>query len=143
MKKEIEKSNEEKFLELSKIPHTNKKHKLTIGQKTADSLTKWAGSWIFILLFLIFIIIWIWINSLYLFEYSSGKSFDPYPFILLNLILSCLAAIQAPIILMSQIREAQRDRIRAEYDYQVDKKAEKEIREIRMQLDKIEKNLRK
>lgn len=68
-----------------------------------------------------------------------GKTWDPYPFILLNLVLSCLAAVQAPIILMSQNRESQKDRIRAQYDYAVNKKAEKEIQEIKNQLDRIEK----
>lgn len=141
MKKEIDKLKEKRSIELLKISHPNIKNRLTIGQKTVDWITKCVGSWIFILLFLIILIVWISINS-YLIKYSSEKSFDPYPFILLNLILSCLAAIQAPIILMSQIREVQRDRIRAEYDYQVDKKAEKEIREIRIQLDKIENKLK-
>ena len=68
---------------------------------------------------------------------------DPYPFILLNLVLSCLAAVQAPIILMSQNREAQRDRIRAEYDYQINKKAEREIEDIQKDLDEIKKILKR
>ena len=117
------------------------KHKLTFAQKTADLLTKWAGSWFFIIGFILFLIIWITLNAYFLLNYSK-KSFDPFPFILLNLILSCLAAIEAPVILMSQNRDVQRYRIRSEYDYQINKKAEKEIREIKQQLDRIEKMIK-
>ena len=112
------------------IPHIFRIQK-TFGQKAADFLTKWAGSWAFIILFFVFIGIWITTNGYFLLQYTKGNFTDPYPFILLNLALSCLAAIQAPIILMSQNRENQRDRIKAEYDYQINKKAEKEIREIK------------
>jgi len=98
----------------------------TFGQKAADGLTKWAGSWIFIILIGIFIAIWIYLNLT-----AYINNWDPWPFIILNLCLSCLAAIQAPIILMSQNRENQRDRLKAEYDYAVNRKAEKEIREIK------------
>ncbi len=111
--------------------------KRTFGQKAADSLTKWAGSWTFIILFFILIIIWISANI-----YGWVNQWDPYPFILLNLALSLLAAIQAPIILMSQNREAQKDRLRAQYDYAVNRKAEREISEIQKQLNRIEKKLR-
>lgn len=103
----------------------------TFGQKAADSLTKWAGSWAFILTFFVFILIWMIINGYLLLQYEKGNPFDPYPFILLNLVLSCLAAIQAPVILMSQNRSAQRDRLKAEFDYRINKKAEEEIREIK------------
>ena len=103
----------------------------TTGQKAADALTKWAGSWTFIILFFTFLLIWIFINGYFLIQYQSGKPWDPYPFILLNLALSCLAAIQAPVILMSQNRQVQRDRAKAEFDYAVNRKAEKEIREIK------------
>ena len=112
--------------------------KLTIGQKAADTLTRWAGSWAFIIGLAILIIAWIFLNI----KAYIGQ-WDPWPFIILNLILSCLAAIQAPIILMSQNRETQRDRLRQEYDYAVNRKAEKEIQRIREQLDKIEKHLSK
>jgi len=111
-------------------------NKRTIGQKAADALTKWAGSWTFIIAFLGFLFLWMIANV-----YAWINSWDPYPFILLNLVLSTIAAIQAPIILMSQNREAQRDRIRAEYDYRVNVKAEKEIEQIQKQLDRIEKKL--
>jgi uncharacterized membrane protein len=111
-------------------------NKRTIGEKAADVLTKWAGSWTFIIIFLFFLFLWMIANV-----YAWINSWDPYPFILLNLVLSTIAAIQAPIILMSQNREAQRDRIRADYDYRVNVKAEKEIEQIQRQLDRIEKRL--
>lgn len=133
--------------ELSLVSKLSKKlhpynHKLTFGQKTSDLLTKWAGSWTFIIFFILFLILWMILNTYFWLKYISNESFDPYPFILLNLILSALAAFQAPIILMSQNRAAQMDRIRAEYDYEVNRKAEKEIREIKTQLNNIEKRLR-
>ena len=103
----------------------------TLGQKSADILTKVAGSWAFIISFLVFIGLWMYFNVHIFIQYQLGKPWDPYPFILLNLVLSCLAAIQAPIILMSQNRQSQRDRIKAEYDYKINKKAEQEIREIK------------
>lgn len=106
---------------------------LTLGQKAADNLTKYAGSWTFIISFMIFLLLWIAVNL-----YAWINTWDPYPFILLNLVLSCLAAIQAPIILMSQNRAAQKDRQRAEYDYAVNRKAEKEIQDIKTQLTRIE-----
>ncbi len=103
----------------------------TIGQRAADWTSKWIGSWTFIILFLVFIALWIYVNIRFLIQYNLGAPWDPYPFILLNLALSCLAAIQAPIILMSQNRQTQRDRIKSEHDYQINKKAEKEIQEIK------------
>lgn len=112
----------------------------TFGESAVDFLTKWAGSWVFILGFLVFLIIWIIINTTWL---IFGQSWDPFPFILLNLALSSLAAIQAPLILMSQNRQSKRDRLQAKYDYAVNKKAEKEIQEIQKQLDRIEKIISK
>ena len=103
----------------------------TLGQRAADGVTKAAGSWTFIISFLIFICIWMFVNIRFLVQYNLGNPWDPYPFILLNLVLSCLAAIQAPIILMSQNRQVQRDRIKAEHDYAVNRKAEKGIEEIK------------
>ena len=103
----------------------------TLGQRAADGLTKAAGSWTFIISFLVFIGIWMYLNVNILIQYKIGQPWDPYPFILLNLVLSCLAAIQAPIILMSQNRQTQRDRIKAENDFRINKKAEKEIQEIK------------
>jgi len=103
----------------------------TAGQRASDVLTKIVGSWWFILSLGIFLTIWITINGYFLINYQLGNPFDPYPFILLNLCLSCIAAIHTPIILMSQNRQAEKDRIKTEYDYKIDKKAEKEIREIK------------
>ena len=117
--------------------HPLLRHKLTRGQKAADHLTNLMGSWTFIFTFLLFLLIWVFINF-----YGWLHQWDPYPFILLNLVLSMLAALQAPIILMSQNREAQKDRLRAEYDYAVNKKAEKEIQEVKQQLNRIEKRLK-
>lgn len=97
---------------------------LTYGQRLADKIALFGGSWTFILSFLAFIIFWMFLNVWLL----LNKGFDPYPFILLNLILSCLAAIQAPIIMMSQNRQAQKDRQHAENDYQINLKAELEIK---------------
>ncbi len=101
----------------------------TFGQKSADNVANWAGSWTFIISFLVFLGIWMAANV-----YGWLNEWDPYPFILLNLVLSCLAALQAPIILMSQNRQTQRDRVKADYDYAINKKAEREIREIRNML---------
>ncbi|MDP2926283.1 MAG: DUF1003 domain-containing protein [Nanoarchaeota archaeon] len=117
-------------------------HKRTIGQKAADRLTKIAGSWTFILIFLAFLIIWIITEGYFILKFISGNIKDPFPFILLNLMLSCVTAIQAPIILMSQNRQSQKDRLRAEYDYQVNRKAEREIEIIKKQLDRIERKFK-
>ena len=106
----------------------------TFGQRAADFIAKWAGSWTFILSFLIILILWMILNtSMILFGV-----WDKYPFILLNLVLSTLAALQAPVILMSQNRQGQKDRIKAEYDYRVNRKAEKYIEEILKSVKKIE-----
>jgi len=116
------------------------KKNLTVGQRAADWLTKWAGSWAFILTFALFLVFWVLVNTTWV---IFGREWDIYPFILLNLILSCLAAIQAPIILMSQNRSNQRDRMRSEYDYAVNRKAEKEIREIQQSLEEVKRLLGK
>ena len=107
----------------------------TFGQRAADKLTRAAGSWTFILIFLAILILWMLFNTSWL---IFGGAWDETPFIMLNLVLSCLAAIQAPIILMSQNRESQKDRIRAEYDYAVNRKAAREIEDIKKQLNRIE-----
>lgn len=107
--------------------------KLTLGQRMADKIATFGGSWTFITLFLLFIVIWIIVNISFL----MSKPFDPYPFIFLNLLLSCLAAMQAPIIMMSQNRLEQKDRIRAEHDYKVNLKAELEIRLINEKIDHL------
>jgi len=111
--------------------------KRSLGEKASDTLAEIMGSWLFIITFLIFLAIWITVNV-----YGWLNSWDPYPFILLNLVLACLASIQVPIILMSQNREAKKDRLRAIYDYAVNKKAEREIQEIKFQLNRIERKLK-
>ena len=110
----------------------------SLGEKAADGLAKWAGSWTFIILFFVFLGIWMSTNGIFLLKYIRGDLIDLYPFILLNLILSCLAAIQAPVILMSQNRQSQKDRTKVEYDYSVNRKAEKNIEKILERLEKIE-----
>ena len=105
--------------------------KLTVGQKLADKIAVFGGSWSFIIFFFSFILIWMGINIWIL----AAKPFDPYPFILLNLILSCLAAIQAPIIMMSQNRKEQKDRMRSENDYKINLKAEFEIKLLSEKID--------
>lgn len=107
--------------------------RLTIGQKAADWTTKWVGSWTFIILLFIFMAIWMCLN-IYLIVIAR---WDPYPFILLNFVLSTLAAIQAPVILMSQNRTADRDRAKLERDFTINRKEEKELKKIRRDLDKI------
>ncbi|HEY3305911.1 MAG TPA: DUF1003 domain-containing protein [Candidatus Binatia bacterium] len=104
---------------------------VTFGQRTADQVASFGGSWTFIGIFFLALSVWIAFNSRALLL----QPFDPYPFILLNLILSCLAAVQAPVIMMSQKRLEARDRLRSEKDYQVDLKAELEIRHLNEKLD--------
>jgi len=104
---------------------------LTFGQKIADKVASFGGSWTFIISFGLFIFIWIGINVFWL----VNKGFDPYPFILLNLILSCLAALQAPVIMMSQNRQEEKDRERAKNDYMINLKSELEIRTLHEKID--------
>ena len=104
-----------------------------IGQKIADQVADFGGSWTFIISFLAFIIIWIGSNVYIL----VNKGFDPYPFILLNLILSCIAALQAPVIMMSQNRQEEKDRNRAKKDYMINLKSELEIRMIHDKIDHL------
>lgn len=124
-------------IDFLKMDHPTFKIKRTFGQRAADNLSKWAGSWYFILIFLLLLVLWIAGNTYLIVQYRLGNIFDPYPFILLNLILSMIAAMQAPIILMSQNRQSQKDRAQAQYDYSVNRKAEREIREIQKDLIKI------
>ena len=106
---------------------------LTTGQRIADKVASFGGSWRFIILFGLFLFIWISINIFWL----VNKGFDPYPFILLNLILSCLAAIQAPVIMMSQNRQEEKDRERAKKDYMINLKSELEIRILHEKIDHL------
>jgi len=106
---------------------------LTVGQRIADKVAAFGGSWTFIITFFSFILVWMIINIWIL----TTKPFDPFPFILLNLILSCLAAIQAPIIMMSQNRQEQKDRLRGEHDYKINLKAELEIKLLSEKIDHL------
>ncbi|MGV0925722.1 DUF1003 domain-containing protein [Empedobacter sp. ULE_I145] len=106
---------------------------LTTGDRIADKVASFGGSWTFIISFFIFLLAWMFLN----FWMLHNKGFDPYPFILLNLILSCLAAIQAPIIMMSQNRQEDKDRDRAEHDYKINLKAELEIKLLSEKIDHL------
>ena len=104
---------------------------ITRGQSISDKVAQFGGSWKFIIIFAIILTVWILYNSVA----SSGLNFDPYPFILMNLILSTIAALQAPIIMMSQNRQEEKDRMRSENDYLINLKAEMEIRSLHQKID--------
>lgn len=104
---------------------------MSFGDRMADKIADFGGSWTFILSFLGFLLVWISFNIFWL----SNKGFDPYPFILLNLLLSCIAALQAPVIMMSQNRQEEKDRERAKEDLLINQKAEEEIRSLHEKLD--------
>lgn len=105
----------------------------TLGQRVADRVATFGGSWTFIISFMAFLLLWIALNAFFL----LNKGFDPYPFILLNLILSCLAALQAPVIMMSQNRQEEKDRERAKKDYMINLKSEVEIRLLHDKIDHL------
>ncbi len=107
--------------------------KLTFGERLSDRIAEFGGSWRFLITFGCILVVWIVANGVW----WANRSFDPYPFILLNLILSCIAAVQAPIIMMSQNRAEARDRLRAENDYKVNLKAELEIRHLHEKVDHL------
>ncbi len=111
----------------------------TVGQRAADGLARFAGSWTFVFLFIGMMVIWMVVNVVIL---ATG-AFDPYPFILLNLVLSCIAAIQAPLIMMSQNRQEEKDRERAENDYKVNLKNELIIEDLYEKVERIIKNQEK
>jgi len=119
---------------ISRNVHHDLSEEMTFGQRLADKVAAFGGSWTFISIFAAVLVVWILLNSFILVRYGS-KSFDPYPYILLNLFLSMLAAIQAPIILMSQNRQAYKDRMSAEHDYEVNLKAELEIMTLHEKID--------
>ncbi|BBO75596.1 hypothetical protein DSCW_30130 [Desulfosarcina widdelii] len=108
-------------------------NKLTMGEALADRIATFGGSWPFIIVFGSVLLVWILINTIFL----VNRHFDPYPFILLNLILSCLAAVQAPVIMMSQNRQEAKDRLRSENDYRINLKAELEIRHLNEKVDHL------
>lgn len=118
------------------LPPDTRKNR-TLGQKAADVVTSLFGSWTFILIVLLILIIWIILNVSQL----IWSPWDPYPFILLNFLLSCLAAMQAPIILMSQNRAGERDHIRAEYDYLINRKAEREIQDLQKDMETLKRGI--
>lgn len=109
----------------SKISESPATEKYTLGQRAADAIARFAGSWAFIFAFTGVLILWMVINTI-----LASNAFDPYPFILLNLVLSCVAAIQAPLIMMSQNRQEEKDRRRAENDYKVNLKTEIMIEDL-------------
>jgi uncharacterized membrane protein len=106
---------------------------LTFGERLSDRIADFGGSWAFIIIFFCILAVWIAINTVALLL----KPFDPYPYIFLNLVLSCLAAMQAPVIMMSQNRQEDRDRLRSQHDYQVNLKAELEIRHLHQKVDHL------
>jgi uncharacterized membrane protein len=126
----VEKAIEDENLILNNLLHPPKEI-LTQGQKISDKVARFGGSWAFIISFFIILIIWIIYNS----TAAIKAAFDPYPFILMNLILSCIAALQAPIIMMSQNRQEEKDRKRSENDYLINLKAELEIRALHQKID--------
>ena len=121
-----------KSKQMTEDVNSTHKNSLSKGDIMSDKLAAYAGSWKFIITFVFILVIWIIINIIMI-----GRSFDPYPFILLNLLLSCLAAIQAPIIMMSQNRQEQKDRARGEHDYKINLKAELEIKILSEKIDHL------
>jgi len=132
LEERVSKSLQEKEL-LSKNVNMEFEGKLTFGERLADGMAKYAGSWRFIIAFALVLVSWITLNTYIL----ASRAFDLYPFILLNLCLSCLAAIQAPLIMMSQNRLQAKDRMRSEHDYIVNLKAELEIRHLDEKIDHL------
>ena len=118
--------------------HSEKKEKITFGQKAADAVAKFAGSWAFIFSFIGVMAVWMVLNVL-----LATRAFDAYPFILLNLVLSCIAAVQAPLIMMSQNRQEAKDRKRAENDYRVNLKSEFVIDELYKKLEQVSETQKK
>ena len=113
--------------------NVDKEEKRSLGEKLADKITEIVGSWTFIIIFCLFLLLWMVLNYCFI-------DIDPYPFILLNLILSCVAAIQAPIIMMSQNREAKKEKIKSNNEYKTDVKSELILEELYDKMDKILRN---
>lgn len=143
LNKDLEEQDEEELLNLLVDQAISididklEESKMTKGDKIADRLSEVAGSWGFIITFALFLIGWIVLNTVIL---TDGNEIDPYPFILLNLLLSCIAALQAPIIMMSQNRQAEKDSLRNQNDYRTDLKSELILEDLHDKLCKIEKN---
>lgn len=140
------KGTKKKKLSSKKKNHHPTKHKhhplfrqeLSFGQRAADFVASFGGSWKFLFILSGFLLVWMLINAYVLFN----KGWDPYPFILLNLVLSCLAAFQAPIILMAQNRQTERDRIDANYDHIINRKAEREIQMLQKEINILRSHMR-
>jgi uncharacterized membrane protein len=126
----VKKTMDEENLITENLLHPPKEM-LTSGQKISDKVAKFGGSWAFIISFFVVLVVWITFNA----TAAINNRFDPYPFILMNLILSCIAALQAPIIMMSQNRQEEKDRQRSENDYLINLKAELEIRALHQKID--------
>lgn len=125
--------DEEKVhLLLNKTVSENNECKENFGQRASDRLSSLAGSWTFVIGFTLLLLVWITVNTV-----LAAKSFDPYPFILLNLVLSCVSAIQAPLIMMSQKRQDEKDRRRSENDYKINLKCEILLKNMHYKLDRI------
>ena len=124
-----------KRLHISRNTHQEFEEALTVGQRLADRIAVFGGSWTFILIFLSLLLAWIIVNTIILTR--VGKPFDAYPYIFLNLILSMLAALQAPVIMMSQNRYAAKDRVAAQHDYEVNLKSELEILTLHQKVDTL------
>lgn len=143
---ELEDRDEEELLDLlvdqpiSIDVDKQEDEKMTFGDRMADKVSEIAGSWGFILGFSLFLLLWVVINGILL---AQGSQIDPYPFILLNLLLSCIAALQAPIIMMSQNRQAAKDSLRNQNDYRTDLKSELILEELYHKMEEILKNQRK
>lgn len=128
-----------RLLDRDVLDDTDTDEQASVGQKAADKIARFAGSWTFIIAFTVCLLLWMGINIIFL----KTKAFDPYPFILLNLVLSCVAAVQAPLIMMSQNRQEEKDRIRAENDYRVNLKTEFIIRDMHKKMDLLIENQKK
>ena len=143
---ELEAQDEEELLDLlvdqpiSIDVDKQEEAKMTNGDRLADKLSEIAGSWEFIICFSGFLILWVVINSYVL---TNGSEVDPYPFILLNLVLSCIAALQAPVIMMSQNKQAAKDSLRNQNDYRTDLKSELILEDLHHKMEEILKNQRK
>lgn len=127
----VRESLEEESLLAQKLQQDSDQRKATYGERLADNVATFGGSWTFIISFGLVLLCWITLNSLFLLQ----RAFDPYPYILLNLVLSCIAALQAPVIMMSQNRKEVKDRERAENDYLINLKSEIEIRHLHQKID--------
>jgi uncharacterized membrane protein len=119
--------------QVSRNPNLEEEERLTVGQRVADKVAAFGGSWTFIIIFGVILAVWVFINSAALFS----KHFDPYPYILLNLFLSMIASVQAPVIMMSQNRLSAKDRLKSDLDYEVNLKAELEVAHLHRKVDHI------